>query len=195
MNIENLIPLLIEQRILTASGGGKQAKVKPKRPKWADVYHGYPKLDPGKPTERDLPASNVFQSIFTKDYYLKNVSTFSNACATRVSLSLLHANINVKKEYQIQIGAYKGKGIITSAANMGKWLKDKLFGAPDEEIENPKSFNEVSSKIGKRKGIYILISNDFRWASGHATLWHDGNAIGGHNYYEHAKVIYFWELK
>jgi hypothetical protein len=57
MNIEKLIPLLLEQqRTFTASGGGQQAQIKPKRPKWADVYHGYPKLNPGKPTERDLPA-------------------------------------------------------------------------------------------------------------------------------------------
>lgn len=194
MNINNLIPVLVEQRRgFVAQSGNKQAKpIQIKRPKWDDVYHGYPKINPGKPNENDLPASQVFTSIFGENY---DKVTFGNACATRLSLGLINGKIKVKTEYSISEGPNKGKGIIVSAVNMGNWLKDKQFGKPDETIEKPKSFNEVANRIGTRRGVYVLISNDSRWASGHATLWHDGNAIGGHNYYEHAKVIYFWELK
>lgn len=34
-------------------------------------------------------------------------------------------------------------------------------------------------------------------ASGHVTLWVNGNVIGGegHSYYRAASSIYFWELK
>ncbi|WP_164465219.1 T6SS effector amidase Tae4 family protein [Chryseobacterium lactis] len=194
MRINNFIPIFLEQRRgIIATSGNKQTKpIKIKRPKWDDVYHGYPKVNPGTPSENDMPASKVFTTIFGSNY---DKTVFSNACATRVSLGLINAKIKVKTEYTIKEGPNKDKGITVSAANMGTWLKEKQFGKPDEEIKNPKSFNEVADKIGDRKGIYILISNDARWASGHATLWHDGNAIGGHNYYEHAKVIYFWELK
>lgn len=194
MNIKKITPTLLEQRrgFIAQSGNQQTKPIQIKRPKWDDVYHGYPKVNPGTPYENDLPAPKVFTSIFGANY---DKVTFGNACATRLSLGLINAKIKVKTEYSIAEGPNKGKGIIVSAVNMGNWLKDKQLGKPDEKIENPKSFNEVANKIGKRRGIYILISNDSRWASGHATLWHDGNAIGGHNYYEHAKVIYFWELK
>lgn len=175
-----------------ARAGNIQRTLTVKRPKWSDVYAGYPKNAMGTD---DLPAPEVFRSIFGTDY---DKNTFGNACATRLSLGLLNGGINFgrSKEYNIQMGQLKGKGVLTSAVNMINWLK-KNFGKPDVVIENPKQLNDIALKIGDRKGIYAMLPRDSKdfGASGHVTLWHKGDAIGKHNYFESAKVIYFWELK
>ena len=64
-----------------------------------------------------------------------------------------------------------------------------------DDLSPSECFNDVYLKLKEKKGIYILESNNYRWASGHATLWYNGNAIGKHNYWDHAKSIHFWELK
>lgn len=161
-----------------------------KRPAWASgVYAGYPKTASGG----DLPAPQVFTSIFGSTYDSK---TFTNACATRLSLGLLNAGITVKREYSVQTGTFKGKGITTSAANMVAWLRSN-FGTPDVTVENPISFEAVAVKIGSRKGIYAMLPKSTAQfgASGHVTLWHNKNAIGGNHYATAAKAVYFWELK
>lgn len=162
------------------------------RPSWAAVYEGYPKINAGTPSENDQPAYEVFESIFGEGY---DNSLFSNACATRVSIALNHAKVPVKADFKIQIGNYKGKGIITSAAKLKNWLSlPEVLGKADIIIKNPQSFDELSSVLGAKKGLYILESDNYNWATGHATLWYDGHALGNHDYYSHAKEIHFWEL-
>lgn len=100
-----------------------------KRPSWAAVYAGYPKTASGG----DLPATQVFTSIFGSGY---DRQTFTNACATRLSLGLLNAGIQPRKEFPIKEGNFKGKSITASAVNMANWLRSN-FGTPDVTVENP----------------------------------------------------------
>ncbi|EGZ45371.1 T6SS effector amidase Tae4 family protein [Neisseria wadsworthii] len=159
-----------------------------KRPSWASVYAGYPKTASG-----DLPAAQVFASVFGSGY---DTRTFANACATRLSLGLLNAGIQPRKEFPIKEGKFKGKSVTTSAVNMVNWLKS-YFGTPDVTVENPLNKEAVETKIGNRKGIYAMLpkSNAAFGASGHVTLWHNRNAVGNNHYTEYARIIYFWELK
>lgn len=159
------------------------------RPSWAAVYAGYPKTAAGG----DLPAPQVFASVFGSTYDIK---TFTNACATRLSLGLLNANIQPRREFPVKEGRFKGKSVTTSAANMVNWLRTN-FGTSDVTVENPMTKAAISAKIGNRKGIYAMLpkSSTAFGASGHVTLWHKGSAINDNHYAEYARVIYFWELK
>lgn len=179
---------------VTAKAKEKQKTLKVNRPSWEKVYEGYPKIEKDGMVN-DLDAPSVFQSIFGEDY---DQVTFTNACATRLSLGLLHANVKIRGEYSIKTGVLIDKSIIVSASNMVKWLH-RNFGNPDETIKSPQTYEEIVNTIGDRKGIYAMIpERPGRFgASGHVTLWVNGNVIGGisHSYYDSAHVVYFWELK
>ncbi|MDO4908182.1 T6SS effector amidase Tae4 family protein [Neisseria sp.] len=141
----------------------------------------------------DLPASQVFASVFGSGY---DTNTFSNACATRLSLGLLNAGIQPRKEFPVKEGRFKGKSVTTSAVNMVNWLRSN-FGTPDITVENPITKTAISAKIGNRKGIYAMLpksTTEFN-ASGHVTLWHNNSAIGNNDFAAYARVVYFWELK
>ncbi|MBN6076391.1 hypothetical protein HYE59_02265 [Aggregatibacter actinomycetemcomitans] len=179
---------------INTRSGKVQRALNVARPSWNKVYEGYPKVERNGMID-DLDAHSVFTSIFGKDY---DSSTFGNACATRLSLGLLNAGVKIRGEYPILQGPFKGKSVIVSAANMVKWLNNN-FGKPEETIPSPKEYRNIVDRIGNRKGIYAMKPNsprDFR-ASGHVTLWVNGNVIGGegHSYYKAAFEIYFWELK
>lgn len=177
----------------SAANGDVTSFVSHSRPLWADVYDGYPKVNAGTRYENDQPAGEVFESILGENY---NQEIFTNACATRVSIALNHAKVTVRQDFRISHGPYKGGGIIASATNLKKWLSSSnIFGEADVIIRNPQSFNELATAIGTKRGIYVMESNDFNWATGHATLWYDGHALGHHDYYSHGKEICFWELR
>lgn len=170
-----------------------------KRPKWKDVYAGYPKNLAG---DDDMDAPSVFRSVLGDKYYIKHQSIFSNACATRVSLGLLEGGMAMKREFNIinPTHKHKGKGFTASAINLKNWLsRNDVFGKADEEITGPTDISKIAKKINNRNGIYIIIPKKgyFVTASGHATLWVGANndVIGGHNYGDGAGTIYFWELK
>ena len=170
MNIEKVIPLLLEEpRHFIATGGGIQTRpVKIKRPKWDDVYRGYPK---NKSETDDLPAPDVFLSIFEKKYYEANVSLFSNACATRVSLGLIEGGMLVKTAFKITKKGHKyiNKGFQTSAIGLKNWLsQENVWGSADEFIEakNKGVYNsaipditlvDVQNKIKNRNGVYQIL--------------------------------------
>ena len=71
-----------------------------KRPKWEDVYAGYPKNVAG---DDDMDAPSVFRLVLGDRYYTKHQSIFSNACATRVSLGLIAGGMTMKREFNIII--------------------------------------------------------------------------------------------
>lgn len=75
----------------------------------------------------------------------------------------------------------------------------KTYGNPDVVIRSPGSFKQVSDAINGIRGIYIMEPKPGAFSSpsisGHATLWNGNNAIGGRNYINQAKVVYFWSLK
>jgi hypothetical protein len=162
------------------------------RPNWKLVYEGYPKNDAGTD---DKDADSVFKEILG-DKYDKN--TFSNACATRVSLGLLNGGVNVKKDFLIQKRKFKGKGFIASAINLKNWLnQSSVWDSPDETFSGPADITDVKSKIGDRNGVYTIIGGFGGGVSGHASLWvgSEKDVIGGHNYISYGGDIYFWELK
>ncbi|OOF38728.1 hypothetical protein BKK50_11315 [Rodentibacter rarus] len=179
---------------ITAKAKDKQKTLKVNRPSWEKVYEGYPKIEKDGMIY-DLDAQSVFISILGKNY---DQVTFGNACATRLSLGLINANVKIKKEYIVTEGKFKGKFITASAINMVKWLH-RNFGDPDETIKFPQTYEEIVNAIGDRKGIYAMIPEkpDAFRASGHVTLWVNGDVIGGrsHSYYSSAYEVYFWELK
>lgn len=160
------------------------------RPKWNKVYEGYPKTGDGSD---DMPTRDVFSSILGS---IDDPVKFDNACATRVSLGLLNSGVEVKKDFLVQIGQFKGKGFIASAQGLKEWLSNSLiFGKPDIVIQNPSNLTEVKNKINSKNGIYIVLGG-FHNVSGHATLWlgNKKDVIGGHNYVSNSGIIYFWEL-
>ncbi|MGB4847910.1 MAG: T6SS effector amidase Tae4 family protein [Saprospiraceae bacterium] len=163
-----------------------------KRPNWVDVYRGYPK---NNSETDDLPAELVFKEILGENY---DKSTFTNACATRVSLGLLDGGMDVKREFNIQKGKFKGKGFIASAKNLQVWLsKTTVWNSPDEFIKGPSTLSDVQNRINGRNGVYTIIGGFGGGVTGHATLWVGSkkDVIGGHNYVDYGGDIYFWELK
>lgn len=182
---------------ISARAGNQSISIKVRRPSWDKVYEGYPKTS----DERDdMPAYDVFNSIFSENnihyFFDKKTQTVANACATRLSLGLLNGNVKLPVAYRLDKGEFKGKGIITSATGMIAFL-NKIFGHPDETINQPGNLEKVQKVIGNRKGIYAMlpIAGHFSTASGHVTLWTGKDVIGSHHYAENAKVVYFWELK
>ncbi|WP_430613172.1 T6SS effector amidase Tae4 family protein [Flavobacterium sp. JP2137] len=162
-----------------------------KRPSWSKVFEGYPKDESGTD---DRSAEAVFTSILGDNY---DRNTFTNACATRVSLGLLNGGMTVKKDFIVQKGKFKGKGFIASAVNLKNWLsRSEVWGDADEEIKGPSDVMDVKKTIGEKNGIYIILGGFSSGISGHATLWIGGekNAFGGHNYISYGGTIYFWEL-
>jgi hypothetical protein len=112
-------------------------------------------------------------------------------------LGLLNAGIDVKKEFIIQKGRFKGKGFIASAINLKKWLgQSTVFGNADEIFSGPADILNVKNTIGNRNGIYIIVGGFGEGISGHASLWvgSQEDVIGGHNYITVGGNIYFWEL-
>lgn len=143
----------------------------------------------------DLPAQEVFASIFGDNY---DRDTFKNACATRVSLGLLAGGMKVFKSFNVDIGIYKDKGIMTSASGLRRWLsKIEVWGPADTIIKNSNSFKVVSQTIASRNGVYIVEGGFSGGVTGHATLWvgANNNAINGSHYADIGGTIYFWELK
>lgn len=165
-----------------------------KRPSWKKVYEGYPKVLTTNGVV-DEPAPDVFRELRGANYD-KNV--LSNACATRVSLGLLNGGMDVRKDFLISQGKFKGKGFIASALGLKDWLsKDFVWGSADEKIQGPTNFETVKSKIDGRNGVYIILGGFASDITGHATLWlgNENNVIGGHNYIDYGGTVYFWELK
>lgn len=160
---------------------------------------GYPKTSPAQfgDLPNDLATDQVFTAIFGKDY---DKNTFSNACATRVSLGLLNGGVKLSRvAYNITNPTHRfiNKGIETSAKNLKDTLsKNTHWGETDVIICKPTSLQEVANIIGKRNGVYFIIGGFGGSVSGHTTLWIEkfGNVIGGHHYISSGGSIYFWEL-
>lgn len=180
--------------VITASINDDEATVSaaPKRPKWSDVYDGYPKSASGL---SDQPAREVFIYLLGEDYYEKNKSIFTDACAARISIALLKAGVNLKGQFNVLSGDLKGKQFITSSIEMRKWLTEN-WGEPEEEIKDPEGLSDVQSVIKDKKGIYAMVprAGEFSRAVGHMTLW-TGNGVIGSDYADSARCVYFWELK
>jgi len=169
--------------------------------KWENVYNGYPKKQTAL-YDMDLPPEFVF---FDKEKGIlfdnvPNRDTFQNACATRVSIALIKAGMELEGRYQIQKGDLKDKYFIVSAEKLQKYLY-KSWGRAEVKIEKKdiegivnkdygarKNFNAIREKINcdckSRNGIYIILGGFGGDITGHATLW-----IGNHNKVQYNDTI------
>ncbi|WP_380177456.1 T6SS effector amidase Tae4 family protein [Kalamiella sp. sgz302252] len=183
---------------ITARSGNSTSSLNVKRPSWASVYAGYPKVNGGTDFENDLNGEEVFISIFGPEY---DKVTFVNACGTRVSLALLSAGFKRvgKRKIMITEKSHKhyGKYIEPGAARLKDFLIS-IWGRPEHKILYPGSIDKVNAALKGKKGIYIMIPKSpaaFN-ATGHATLWTGKGAIGNNHYItEKTAEIYLWELK
>ncbi|GIZ16594.1 type VI secretion system amidase effector protein Tae4 [Capnocytophaga catalasegens] len=181
-----------------------------KRPKWEDVYNSYPKNEVG---DDDISGPEFYKMIYGNRYDTetklldKKISLY-NGCAGKVSMALTLANFPIRtisgvggSDFIASEGKMKGKGFISTASKMKKWLDVVWKKDGDYHIDNPESINDLYNLVGDKKGIYLMLAIDSSTfgASGHVTLW-TGEAdeeyvFGGHHYDESAKSMYFWELK
>ena len=187
---------------------GKQAAAKPVRPRWDDVFKGYPwTFDEENNCLDDTRAEKVFKNVLGDDYNKKYPGVFENACATRVSVGLLKSGMKLRKDFKVQAGGkygkegFAGEGFIASARGLKEWLADpKIWGEPDETIKTITGQNAltlVAEKINGRYGVYIILKEGNKDAKDHATLWigADNDVIGKQNLLGNGGTVYFWELK
>jgi len=206
--VENALksyPLYVLSEI-TAESSGVKSSIHPRRPKWEDVYGGYPKITKDG-SEMDMYTDDVFKYILGSNYDRK---LFNNGGAARISVSLIEAGMDVKKDFLVQDGSeFKKKliqknsengnkriGFIASAKNLQEWLSS-VWGKADVEIKGKTTIEDVQAAINGRNGVYIILGGFDSGASGATTLWlgSSNDALGGLNYVYKGGTVYFWELK
>jgi hypothetical protein len=191
---------------ITAECSGVRSSIHPRRPKWEDVRGGYP-MAKKDGSEADMYMDDVFRYILGSNYDRK---MFSNGGAARVSVGLIEAGMDVRKDFLVQDGSefrkrlvHKDKdnekkriGFIASAKILHEWLSS-VWGGADVEIKGRTTIEKVQAAIGGRNGVYIILGGFDSGASGAATLWVGGinDALGGLNYVHKGGTVYFWELK
>ena len=122
----------------------------------------------------DLGGAGVFNRIFKKEREqgLAPIATWTNGCATKVSLALAAAGQKVDSAYIATSGPEKGTPLQTSAMGLKNNLT-KLWGEPDVKVKGAITESELQKKVGQgNTGIMICAPCGFGGgASGHATVW------------------------
>jgi hypothetical protein len=121
----------------------------------------------------NLGGAGVFNRIFKKEREqgLDPIATWTNGCATKVSLALAAAGQKVGSAYIATSGPEKGTPIQTSAMGLKNNLT-KLWGEPDVKVKGSITEEELQKKVGQgNTGIMICAPCGFDNASGHATVW------------------------
>ena len=166
--------------------------------KWA-LYSTYLRYN-------NLGSSGTFEEIFKPELEAgkEPFISFSNGCATKVSLALAAAGQKVPAAFVTTSGQQKGTPIQTSAGS----LKDKLvslWGQPDVKVTGAITEEELLKKIGNKKtGVLICSPCGFGPScTGHATVWsrsHGTNKTGGtaddtsYHLNNPEANIYFWKV-
>jgi len=174
---------------LTAECSGSSASLHVRRPKWEDVYKSYPHIN-----EVDKPTDDVFKYILGNNYDRK---TFNNGGAARISISLIEAGMEMKKDFLVQdVSEFKKKliqqnkdnekkriGFIASAKSLQEWLSS-VWGKADVEIKGKTTLDAVKGAVNGRNGVYVILGGFESGASGATTLWigAKNDALGGLNY-------------
>ncbi|WP_336951658.1 T6SS effector amidase Tae4 family protein [Acinetobacter sp. AS167] len=183
---------------ITAIAQDKTVHCIANRPSWAAVSSFYQDL------ANTMSTDELFIELFGPDY---NRGVFNNSCATRVSVALLHAGVkDVGREYNVQYGEFKSKGITVSAVNMRKLLQKKWNSpeVPSFKTEATTTLADLQREIGGRKGVFSFVSSDQRsfGASGHITIWDGTDVIHGTSKYPNQAyadgnlgTVCLWELK
>lgn len=191
--------------------------VDPRRPRWKDVYDGYPLTNEGTSYEDDLGAEEVIT-------YLFGTYNNENACAARLSIALLISGVGIGGDNTVIItekiygkdvtktetidykkithsgDSLEGKNVILGAEKMRCWLWKKWVKA-NRIVYNPKSLTDAQREFNGENGVYIMrpkVPKIFE-ATGHCTLWTGENVIGGskdkHYINENTFAVYLWILK
>jgi hypothetical protein len=204
----------------TASTDKQMVKLDNPRPRWIDVFNGYPKnnntiwedVASGRVNNiDDVPSEEIFSSIFGSIY---NQTKFNNACATRISIALLRAGVTISEKIEIidsgktytmdtstiTHGDLKlmGGRVITGASTLHGWL-EKKWGKPkgDNEVFSPVTSDKIRKQFNGKTGIYIARPIDPKSVggiTGHCTLW-TGKDVIGYAWVSNAFIARLWELK
>ncbi len=142
----------------------------------------------------DMGSSGTFDEVFKtlRREGKQPYSSFSNGCATKVSLALQAAGKNVPAGFRVQDGPMKGKTIQTSA----KGLANKL-GKPDVSYTGDIDADKLNKMIAGRTGVLICAACGFgAGVSGHATVYHNGKTVDSTSYHldNPSAEIKFWEV-
>lgn len=148
-------------------------------------------LQAGYPTRKDYSMAKLYESIGWSDVVDK--PAWQDTCATRMSIALGHAGVNVRGTMLAKMGPLKGKAIIPRQGDLSKMLKGVL-GEPDVY----KNKVEAVKGIGRRNGIISF----FRISGPSSAQGHIDIISPGHRFYECAMACYFdamgiwfWELR
>jgi hypothetical protein len=165
--------------------------------KWV-LYQTYKKYN-------NLGSKGTFNEIFEPEIKSKKQPfvSFSNGCATKVSLALAAAGQKVHAAFVTTSGEQKGTPIQTSAVGLKDNLTE-LWGKPNT-YKGSFTEQQLLNKIGENKtGIIICAPCGFGpGVSGHATVWsrnHGTNEKGGtaddtvYHLNNPNAVIHFWKV-
>lgn len=153
-----------------------------------------------------LTGPDFFSKVIPK-IYEQNPNAFYNACATRMSVALSNAGyslspiaFNTLSDYSGNVGkgggqitVKKGTPLITSAAQMDKYLK-RTFGPPTLTMSNEDG-QKVIESLGDKKGIFVLIGVPGWSASGHAEIYRGNNECGTSCHFGEGGTLNFWGVK
>ncbi|AZA81941.1 hypothetical protein C1637_24760 [Chryseobacterium lactis] len=190
MNIEKLIPILLEQqrKFVAQSGSQKTKAVQVKRPSWADMIKNYPNT-----SKKTVPLYNEIGNGLI-DLFNKAPDDWENTCSFRMSKGLNYSGFKLPYNNT----KYKAKGA-KGGVHIGKdklnyWYRVKELGKYLEEHLGTPEFDEKLEKVGvgktktglpkdkwdrlhKIKGIIMFKVSGWGNASGHFTLWDGKNLI------------------
>lgn len=210
MNLNNLIPILLEQRrgFVAQSGSQQTRPVQILRPSWADMIKNYP--------NSSIDVATLYNEIGNGliDLYNKSAEDWENTCSFRMSKGLNYSGFKLPYNNS----KYKAKGA-KGGVHIGKdklnyWYRVKELGKYLEEHLGSPEFDETLQKasIGQRKiglsqtkwdelkklkGIIMFKVSGWGNASGHFTLWDGQNLIypGDPQHNNPASEYYYFHMK
>jgi len=157
-----------------------------------------------RPSEHEVSAGDFSRSIG----YPENKFTKEEISAIRVSMALsvfgmmrisLREKIktaNANDVVTILTGPLRDKTLIRRVNLLQEWLSgNSVWGAYDRDVKYPKTVADIREKINDQKGVCIISKPNSNAVDGYATLWVGDNIIGGHEYLDGSRFVYFWELK
>jgi murein DD-endopeptidase MepM/ murein hydrolase activator NlpD len=157
--------------------------------KFGNLWQNFPK---------NSQAKQIFPIIFPTPYKMFPDS-FSNACATRLSLALNNLGIKptsqFKTENELKYGGVsypKGLPITVRAKDTPNYLKDK-FGPPSFKGENTQE--NINKFLKGKKGIFTLTNVPGWSATGHADIFFDNKgqfSCGASCYFGAGGTIQAW---
>ncbi|WP_202962912.1 T6SS effector amidase Tae4 family protein [Chryseobacterium sp. P1-3] len=159
MNIEKLIPIILEQRrsFVAQSGSQTTKPVQVKRPSWADMIKNYPNT-----SVKTIPLYNEIGNGLT-DLFNKAPDDWENTCSFRMSKGLNYSGFKLPYNN----AKYRAKGA-KGGVHIGKdklnyWYRVKELGKYLEEHLGTPEFDEKLKKVGLGQ-IKIGLSKD-KWDS------------------------------